>query len=329
MWVALYSPLFDHSFIVIVQSKLQANPISNTCIVSCKQTAMESKASRGLKGARKLQFGGLTVASATTGGKAASTLLQNGLIQATTVPTDGLKGSGTTAGTSFGSSTSFSPGLGNSQASGAANGASNSTAKIFGGIMAAAGVFPEQIFGEGFGNFAASGGGSSSFGSPLAIPGTGSAGSPAIAASGGGGNSKDGKNGASTAAVAAVPASAPVVIPGIQTGGGGGGFGFTLAGGIGNVSGADEGYSQAYGSANSAGFGSAQGTSLFGTAGGNGGGTSIGNGGGSVDSALTAPTVGLALFNGTGGGTASGGAGGFVGINPNTPVIFGNFALGP
>jgi hypothetical protein len=56
--------------------------------------------------------------------------------------------------------------------------------------------------------------------------------------------------------------------------------------------------------------------------------SSIGNGGGSADNGI-ATAVGLTLFNGTGGGTASGGAGGFVGINPNTPVIFGNFALGP
>jgi hypothetical protein len=56
--------------------------------------------------------------------------------------------------------------------------------------------------------------------------------------------------------------------------------------------------------------------------------SSIGNGGGSADNGI-ATVVGLSLFNGTGGGTASGGAGGFVGINPNTPVIFGNFPLGP
>lgn len=76
------------------------------------------------------------------------------------------------------------------------------------------------------------------------------------------GDSKDG-----TGATAAIPATAPVVIPGIQTGGGGEeGLGFTLTAGIDNVS-LDLGYSQAYGSAYSAGFGSAQGTSIFGTAG--------------------------------------------------------------
>jgi hypothetical protein len=32
-------------------------------------------------------------------------------------------------------------------------------------------------------------------------------------------------------------------------------------------------------------------------------------------------------FNGTGGGTASGGAGGFVGLNPDTPVILGTYAI--
>jgi hypothetical protein len=35
------------------------------------------------------------------------------------------------------------------------------------------------------------------------------------------------------------------------------------------------------------------------------------------------------LFDGTGGGLASGGAGGYVGFNPTTPVLFGNFPLGP
>jgi hypothetical protein len=178
---------------------------------------------------------------------------------------------------------------------------------VDGGGVGAAGYF-------GFGDFADSGEeGSSSFGSPLGIPGTGTPVIPATVASG------DSKGGA-IAGTAAVPATAPVIIPGIRTGGSGGGFGFTLGGVLGNVSGADEGsYSQRYGSFISAGFGSVQGTSLFGTARGNGGGTSISNvgmpdgitgSGDSKDGAIvgtaavpaTAPVVIPGIQTGDGGG---------------------------
>jgi hypothetical protein len=263
---------------------------------------------RGLKGSRKLQgFGGISIATATTDGLANSAnVLSNVKLPTFTtgmpfLTTLGVTGTASTEGTSFGSSNTFSPGFGTSQATGAANGFGNSTSKQVGGVVtpAATGV-PEVLFGNGFGDFAASGGGTSSFGSPLGIPGLG-------------------------------------VVPGLQTGGGGAGFGFTLGGGIGNVSG-DLSYSEAYGTAQSAGFGSAQGASLFGTAGGSGGGTSIGDGGGIASPSTKTPaTTGLAtgdllfgitLFNGTGGGLASGGAGGYVGFNPNTPVVLGVFPLG-
>jgi hypothetical protein len=243
--------------------------------------------------------------------------------------TDGVTGTGLTSGTSFGSSTTYSPGFGNSQATGAANGFGNSTSKQVGGVTLDGGIaaigMVEALFGNGFGDFDASGGGSSSFGTPLQIPGTGTDAVPGTAAT------AKSKNGDATVETPGTPATPPLVVPGLQTGGGGGGFGFTFGGGIGNVSG-DISYSEAYGTAQSAGFGSGQGSSLFGTAGGSGGGTSLGNGGGNaapttaIDDALG--TFGITTFNGTGGGISSGAAGAYVGFNPNTPVILGVFPLG-
>jgi hypothetical protein len=301
--------------------------------------SVETKA-RGLKGSRKLQgFGGKSIASATTGGKASSVNFLQGVIAqegdaANVIPlaTLGVTGTGLTSGTSFGSSTTYSPGFGNSQATGAANGFGNSTSMQVGGVTLAGSVLApgmvEALFGNGFGDFDASGGGSSSFGTPLLIPGTGTPAVPGTAAT------AKSKNGDATVETPGTPATPPLVVPGLQTGGGGGGFGFTFGGGIGNVSG-DVSYSEAYGTAQSAGFGSGQGSSLFGTAGGSGGGTSLGNGGGNA-----APTTviaaagdglgifGITTFNGTGGGVSSGAAGAYVGLNPNTPVILGVFPLG-
>jgi hypothetical protein len=294
---------------------------------------------RGLKGARKLQggFGGTSIASAATGGKASSVnFLQNVIAQEAeddivALTTLGVTGTGLTSGTSFGSSTTYSPGFGNSQATGAANGFGNSTSKQYGGISAENGPLNpgmiEAIFGNGFGDFDASGGGSASFGSPLLIPGTGTPAIPGTAAT------AKSKNGDATVETPGTPATPPLVVPGLQTGGGGGGFGFTFGGGIGNVSG-DLSYSEAYGTAQSAGFGSGQGSSLFGTAGGSGGGTSFGNGGGNAAPTTAIGVVdalgtfGITTFNGTGGGISSGAAGAYVGFNPNTPVILGVFPLG-
>jgi len=186
--------------------------------------------------------------------------------------------------------------------------------------MANAGdALPEAIFGNGFADFGASGGGIGTFGSPLLIPGTGTPAIPGVAASSGGGGKKGkSKDGGDTniAAVAAVAAVAPVVIGALQTGGGGGGFGFTLGGGVGNVTNVDLGYTQVYSTAQTFEFGSGQGQSLFGQAGGNGGGTSTGNGGGALKPVVGAGGMGnfltTTLFNGTGGGLASGGAGVYV-----------------
>ena len=261
------------------------------------QSAVESK---GLKGSRNLQFGGLSVSTATTTGDANSIgSLQPGVFLPM-APSTGANGEGSTVGTSFGTSSSNSPGFGNSLTQGAANGAGNATSLVVGGLTEGgldknAGdedtALPEAIFGNGFTDFASSGGGVGSFGSPLGLPG-------------GGG------------------------VAGLQTGGGGGGFGFTLGGGVGNVTNVDLGYTQAYGTAQTSGFGSGQGQSLFGQAGGNGGGTSTGTGGGALKPVLGAGLT-TTLFNGTGGGLASGGAGGYVGFNPNTPVILGAFPIGP
>ena len=75
------------------------------------QSAVESK---GLKGSRNLQFGGISISSATTNGEANSIgSLQTGLF--TGEPQIGANGQGLTQGTSFGSSSSNSPGFGNSQ----------------------------------------------------------------------------------------------------------------------------------------------------------------------------------------------------------------------
>jgi hypothetical protein len=299
------------------------------------QVSVETKA-RGLKGSRDLQFGGTSIASADTGGKASSVNFLQGVITQPTgmvlaLATMGVTGTGTTSGTSFGNSNTFSPGIGMSQATGAANGFGNSTSKQVGGVTFDAAVDPlnagqvEALFGNGFGDFDASGGGSSSFGFPLLIPGTGTPAIPGTDATEG--NKKDGGG---TPATPGTPAVAPLVVPALQTGGVGGGFGFTFGGGIGNVSG-DVSYSEAYGTAQSAGFGSASGTNLFGQAGGSGGGTSLGGGGGNADTASVigmAGIFGITTFNGTGGGLASGGAGAYVGFNPNTPAILGVFPLG-
>jgi hypothetical protein len=240
-------------------------------------------------------------------------------------PTLGVTGTGVTFGNSYGTSTTFSPGLGASQANGAANGFGNSTATQIGGVMTPSSLAPEITFGSGFGNFAASGGSVGVFGSPLVIPGTGSPGTPAIPPSDGTEGSKGGQGTPATPGTPAVPATPPSIVPGLQTGGGAGGFGFTMAGGVGNVSG-DIGTSLASGTAFSSGFGASQGSSLFGTAGGNGGGSSDGVGGGSVGPSA-AGIFGISAFNGNGGGLASGGGGAYVGFNPPTPVILGAFSL--
>jgi hypothetical protein len=297
--------------------------------------------STGLKGTRNLQFGGLSIATATTDGIANS----ENTLSNIKVPTPlgafplatnlvGVTGSAITSGTSFGSSSSSSPGFGVSSATGAANGFGNSTSKQYGGVVNPTTGVPEVIFGNGFGDFEASGGGTGSFGSPVAIPGTGVPAVPGTAATttGGGKKGKGGNNDAANtvAATPGTPAIPLVVVPALQTGGGGAGFGFTLGGGIGNVSG-DLSYSEAYGTAQAAGFGSGQGASLFGTAGGSGGGTSDGDGGGFAGPgapSAAVPKFGVTLFNGTGGGLASGGAGGYVGFNPN-PVVLGNFPIAP
>jgi hypothetical protein len=100
--------------------------------------------------------------------------LQRVLAQETTgaaiegLVTEGVIGTSFVSGTSFGSFNSYSPGFGNSQATGAANGFGNSTSKQVGGVSSAAGILAENVvealFGNGFGDFYASGGGSGSFG---------------------------------------------------------------------------------------------------------------------------------------------------------------------
>jgi hypothetical protein len=100
--------------------------------------------------------------------------LQRVLAQETTgaaiegLVTEGVIGTSFVPGTSFGSFNSYSPGFGNSQATGAANGFGNSTSKQVGGVSSAAGILAENVvealFGNGFGDFYASGGGSGSFG---------------------------------------------------------------------------------------------------------------------------------------------------------------------
>ena len=307
------------------------------------QLYSEVKTLRGLKGARNLQFGGIAVSSATTAGETTSTgsLLPGAFLSA--LPQLGAAGAGISQGTSYGTSSTNSQGFGNSLAQGAASGAGNSTSKVLGGISPNAlaknhgrGTQPEAIFGQGFTDFAASGGGVGTFGSPILIPGTGTPAIPGSAGStGGGGKGKSKDGGDDIATVAAVAAVAPVVIGALQTGGGGGGFGFTLGGGVGNVTNVDLGYSQAYGTVQTTGFGTGQGQSAFGQAGGSGDGSSSGTGGGALKPVLGAggatgaEFLTTTLFNGTGGGLASGGAGGYVGFNPNTPVLFGNFPLGP
>jgi hypothetical protein len=232
-------------------------------------------------------------------------------------------------GNSYGSSTTFSPNKGNSAASGIANGFGNSTSTQVGGTSALAGgaIAPEINFGNGFGDFAASGGGSSAFGSPLLIPGTGTPFIPAVPGTAGSNNKKNkgGEDIAATEGTPAVAATAPDFVNPLQTGGGGGGFGFTFGGGIGNVSG-DAGKSSASGNSQANGSGSAVGNSgVFGAAGGSGGGSTNGNGGGNA--AFSSLGVnGITAFNGTGGGTASGGGGSYVGFFPPTPVILGAFA---
>jgi hypothetical protein len=325
---ALYSDVVTDSFLSINDLTLSFLTIPNL------------KVSVGLKGTRKLNsVGGLSISSATTTGQASSVNFLMNTIEGGDNFGEGVTGTGLTSGTSFGSSNSFSPFQGNSQATGAANGFGNSTATQVGGVAnipATAPGYDEVIFGNGFAEFDASGGGSSSFGTPLGIPGTGTATAAVPATTGTEGTSgKKGKKGdknnaAAVAATPGTPATPDVFLLGLQTGGGGGGFGFTFGGGVGNVS-VDAGYSEAYGTAQSAGFGSGSGTSIFGTAGGSGGGTSNGNGGGSigyVNGEFGDYIPGITAFNGTGGGLASGGAAGFVGVAPETPAVGGPSTFG-
>jgi hypothetical protein len=245
------------------------------------------------------------------------------------VPTKGVTGNGVGAGTSFGSSNTFSPGKGTSQATGAANGFGNSTSTQVGGTKVGITSIASEInYGNGFGDFGAQGGGTSSFGQGLTAFGTGTPGTPGVEATAATQGSKNGGGTAATAATPAVEAIPDIYVAPLQTGGTAGGFGFTLGGGMGNVSG-DLGYSEAYGTAESSGFGAAQGNSLAGNGGGSGGGTSDGVGGGKVGATTIGgnPVNGLTAFNGTGGGLASGGAGAFVGFNP-TPVSLGNYGFG-
>jgi len=255
------------------------------------QSAVKNEVT-GLKGSRNLQSGAIALSSATLTAGAVSIGALNG--SKFNVGSKGIQGESQTGGTSFGTATGSTPGLGNAFSQGGVSGAGNATSLVFGGTIGSLiqNPNPEVIFGQGFSSLSGSGAGVGTFGAPFAVPGGG-------------------------------------FVQPLQTGGGGGGFGLTLGGGIGNVTNVERGYTNAYGTAQVSGFGSGQGAGLFGQAGGNGGGTSTGNGGGSLK-----PTIGVVagnfattLFNGTGGGLASGGAGGYVGFNPNTPVIFGNFGF--
>jgi hypothetical protein len=304
-----------------------------------------SQVSTGLKGTRKLQqfptFGGIALTSADTNGKASSINFIKNDMANTAAPAEGVTGNALVAGMSFGSGLSISPGVGISSSEGEASGFGNSTTTQSGGTTSnvTKGIAPELSFGNGFGDFASAGGAMASFGGYFFIPGR--PGTPEIAASiansGSSGKKSNKKSNKNTVTIAAAPTPAvpgtPDVFYGaLQTGGGGGGFGFTLGGGVGNVSG-DAAKSNAYGTAQSAGFGSALTQSYFfnGIAGGMGGGMSAGTGGGNVASVKTFPAGfvnGISAFNGTGGGISSGGGGAYIGFNPVTPVILGTAPVG-
>lgn len=116
--------------------------------------------------------------------------------------------------------------------------------------------------------------------------------------------------------------------PNTPTGGTGGGFGFTLGGANGNVTG-DAALVDASGAATSVGSGTGQGQNVLGVAGGTGGAASTGQGGGTLQTIFTIEPPGDFVvffseesFNGTGGGLASGSSSGFLGA-ANIPTDIG------
>jgi hypothetical protein len=180
--------------------------------------------------------------------------------------------------------------LGLSKAASAVNGFADSKFILMGNYTS----------GKSYGNFDAGGEASSTSGANLAIPFTGSAGTPAFTVVEG--SKKSGKN---VTYVAAQNGVAPLVLFGNPTGGEASGFGFTNSGGFGSSLG-NTSMSEASGSGKVGGFGSAEGQSLFGKAKATAGGNGQGNGGGIAE-------FGFTTYNGTGGGFSDGFSQVFVG----------------
>ena len=142
------------------------------CSYTCIPAAAHFRLQPVSRGGRKLQFGGISLASATTNGEASSVNSLKGQMSITpTPPTLGVTGNGLATGNSFGNSNTYSPGLGNSQATGAANAFGNSTStQLRGKSQVAAAVITPALclcticlcilgvstFGNGFGDFSAS-----------------------------------------------------------------------------------------------------------------------------------------------------------------------------
>jgi hypothetical protein len=271
----------------------------------------------GLKGSRKLQYGGIALASS-QGNSISASALQT----APYVSTGNSFGNGDAVGTSNGFATSA---LGQAVATGTSGG--NSTADSQLSVLSAPSIGTISAVGNGGG----AAGGNAVFGPSLAAAiraATPLAAAPApevvVDTSSKGGNSNQ-----VPAAPAAPTAPAFMFDPaGLPTGGGGGGFGIGSGITLGTVDRLDgpDGVDEAYGNALANGFGFGVGSGLAVNnggeqAGGQGGGTALGQGAFTFE----LDEVTGATFANSGVTKSDGGAGAYVGFNPPAAQIFGAF----
>jgi hypothetical protein len=285
--------------------------------------------STGLKGTRKLQFGGISLASSQGISNSLAALNTGGGTQPN-AGTGNSFGTGNAVGT--GNGFIYSP-QGQALSSGTSGGNSTAnTALTVLGNSTTTGLLTSAGIGQG------SAGGNAIFGPSLAAAIAAATPAAAVPApeveevveensKGGGGNNNNNNNAAAPAAPVAPTAPAFSFQVGLPTGGGGGGFGLGSGVTNGNIAtngvnatGADE----AYGSALANGFGFGQGSGVAVNvaneqAGGQGGGTSLGQGQFTFE--LDDVTTGAFANNGV--TKSQGGGGAYVGFDPPTPVIFG------
>jgi hypothetical protein len=305
--------------------------ISNTVTTLC----FTLQTSTGLKGTRKLQqFGGISLASSQ--GISNSIAGLNSGVTGGPAPQAG-------TGNSFGTGNAVGTGNGfiySSQGQALSSGTSggNSTANTALTVLGNStnGLLTSVGTGQG------AAGGNAVFGPSLAAAiaaATPVAAPPApeveevVEENSKGGNNNNNNNAVAPVAPAAPTAPAFYFAQGLPTGGGGGGFGLGSGVTTGNIAtavngtgaalpGADEAYGSAL--ANGFGFGTGSGVAVNSAseqAGGQGGGTSLGQG----QFTFELDDVPTGSFANSGVTKSNGGGGAYVGFDPPTAVIFGNF----